>query len=434
MLFRRLAVFAGGFTLEAAEAVGAGGEIEAPDVLVALTHLVEKSLVVHDADAGRYRLLETVRQYAQERLAQSGEADATRTRHVAFFATLAEQAKPEIVGPRQAWWLARIDAERENLLSAHAWCDGAEGGAKTGLRLIDGVKHYWYNRGLLALGHRLTIEALARPGAQVHDLARCRGLFDAGQFCCGMGRYGEAQALLEESLAIAREIGDEARIGMVMQPLAEAALGQGNVAEARRYAEEALARARELPDKRELAAALVNLAQLRRLTGRTDLAEPLYTEGIAILRELGDRESVAIGLLNLAMVSIERAAFERVPAMLLEVVDIAAEIGSTPVDQSVLEVSSGLAAARGDWARAARFYGAAESQAFETGLHRDPTDEAFLAPLVAKARNALGAADYAAAEVSGTRACVSRGDERSARVARAQRLIGRPPPLTTRCG
>jgi predicted ATPase/class 3 adenylate cyclase len=401
LLFRRLAVFAGGFTLEAAEAVGASGEAESQNVLPLLTNLVEKSLVIIESDAERYRLLETVRQYALEKLIDSGDADASRDRHLVFFATLAEQAKPGLVGRQQAQWLARLDAERENLLAANAWCDHAEGGAEIGLRLVHSVKNYLINRGLLALGYRFTIEALARPGARTRNLARCEGLFDAGQFRCATGRYSEAQPLLEESLAIAREIGDRARVAMTLQPLAEAAGGQGNSEVAWRYATEAVELARELPDKRELAAALNSLAQLHRLSGNTDSAELLFEQVVAIVRELGDRESVAIGLLNLAMVAIGRGAFGRARSMLLEVVAIAIETGSKPVGQSTLEVCAALAAARGEANLAARFYGAAEAHARETGSHRDPADEAFLAPFVAAARAQLGAAECASAETAG---------------------------------
>ncbi len=275
VLFRRLAVFAGGCTIEAAEAVGAGVDLDGSDVLSLLTNLVEKSLVTMDAGGERYRLLETVRHYALDRLAGSGEADDARTRHLAFFVALAEQAKSEIVGPRQGKWLARLDVERENLLAANAWCDSAEGGAEIGLRLLHAVKLYFFNRGLLALGHRLVIEALARPGAQERELSRCRGLFDAGQFCCSMGRYQDALQLLEESLAIAREIGDAPRVAAALQPLGEAASGLGDFVAARRYLDEAVARSRESTDKRELAAALVNLGQLHRLSGQVDHAEPL---------------------------------------------------------------------------------------------------------------------------------------------------------------
>ena len=401
VLFRRLAAFAGGFTLEAAESVGAGESIDAIDVLFLLTNLVEKSLVTMDAGGERYRLLETVRHYALDRLASSGEADATRTRHLAFYVALAERAKPEIVGPRQGQWLARLDAELENLLAANAWCDSAEGGAEIGLLLLDSIKMYFFNRGLLTLGHRLLIEALAREGAHERNVPRCRGLFDAGQFCCSIGRFQDAMRLLGESLAIAREVGDAQRIAAALQPLGETASELGDFAAARRYLDEAVERARTLSDKRELAAALVNLAQLQRAMGETDSAEPLYEEGLALLRQLGDRESIAIGLLNLAMVSVDRGTVERARAMLLEVVDIAIDNASKPVGQSMLEVSAGLAAAHGEWVRSARFYGAAEAQAGETGLRRGQADEAFLLPHVAKARAALGPEAFAAHGAAG---------------------------------
>jgi predicted ATPase/class 3 adenylate cyclase len=401
VLFRRLAVFAGGWTLDAAEALGAAGDDDVGDVLVVLSQLVEKSLVTLEPESGRYRLLETMRQYAQERLAESGDEVAARTGHLGYFLALAETAKPELVGPNQGVWLSRLDLERENILSAHAWCDRADGGAEPGLRLASAVKRYWLNRGLMDLGHRVTVEALARAGAQKRNLARCRGLFDSGQVGYFMGRYVEAQQYLEESLAIAREIEDRAMVAMVLQPLGMACLGRGDSANARRYLEEALALAEEQGDRRQIAAALNALAQFHRLEGRLDRAEPLYRKVLELARALGDRESIAIGLLNLAMASIGRGAGSRVSEMLIEVLAIAEEIGSKPAGQSALEVSAGLAALREDWERAARFYGVAEEQARKTGLRRDPADEAFVAPLIARARDVLGTAAFSAAEASG---------------------------------
>jgi predicted ATPase/DNA-binding winged helix-turn-helix (wHTH) protein len=401
VLLQRLAVFAGGWTLEAAEAVGAGGGIDESAVLDLLIHLVEKSLVTLEAGGERYRLLDTVRQYAQERLNESGEENDARTRYLGFYLALAEKARPELDGPEQGAWLARLDLERENLLSAHAWAGRAEGGATLGLRLVWALKPYWINRGFLGLGQRMTVEALACAGADERSLARCRGLFEAGQIGVFMGRYAEAQGYLEESLAIAREIGDKRRVAVALQPLGMACLGQGDMAAARAHLQEALAMARELGNKREILAALYVLAQLLRVEGELNTAEPLYGQGLALARELQDRESIAIGLLNLAMVSIGRGSGDRAWPMLLEALAIAAEIGSKRMGQSVLEVSAGLAALREEWEYAARFYGAAEAQAGQTGLHRDPADEAFLAPRIAQAREALAAAAFATAEGAG---------------------------------
>jgi predicted ATPase/class 3 adenylate cyclase len=389
-LFRRLAVFAGGLSLEAAEAVCAGGDVAGGQIIDLLSALVEKSMLATEAGGERYRLLETMREYAQEQLDESGETEAVRDLHLAFYLALAEEARAGLVGPEQGQWLARLDAERENLLAAHRWCDSATQGADAGLRLVHAIKQYWLNHGLLGLGYRVTCEALERSGAQARNLARCRGLFDAGQISYFMGRYPDAQQRLKESLSIARDIGDRAMAARVLQPLGGAYLGQGDVATARTYLTEAVALARELGDRRQIAGGLNALAQLHRLASDLDAAEPLYEKVVELARELGDRESVAIGLLNLAMVCVGRGASSRARQLLAESLAIAREIGSKALGQSVLEVSAGLGAACSDWTSAARLFGAAEAQMQQSGLHRDPADEAFLAPLVERARREIG--------------------------------------------
>jgi tetratricopeptide (TPR) repeat protein len=324
-----------------------------------------------------------------------------RTRHLAFYLAIAEKARPELAGPAQGAWLARLDLERENLLAAHACCDHIDDGAALGLKLMHLVKPYWFIRGLLGLGHRVTMEALVRPGAQKPDIARCVSLCDVGQMDCWMGHYDQALVHLGESLAIARQLGDKRMVAAVLQPLGFAATGHGNPTAARAYLAEALVLAHELGHKRELLGALNAMAQLHRVEGELDAAEPLYEKMLTLAREMGDRDSYAIGLLNLAMVSIGRGSGERPGPILLEVLDIADEIGSKPVGQSALEVCAGLAALRDQCEDAARLYGAAEAHAERTGLRRDPADEAFLAPLMARARAALPEATYAAAETAG---------------------------------
>jgi predicted ATPase/class 3 adenylate cyclase len=400
-LLCRLAVFAGGFALDAGEAVGADGEIDAADVLELLGRLVEKSLVTMDEDTGRYRLLETIRQYALERLAGFGEAAAAHERHLAHYLALADEAQPALVGAQQGVWLTRLDGELENLLAAHAWCDQAADGAARGIRLAHDLKRYWFNRGLLGLGRKLALDALTRPGAQRRDALRCEGLFDAGQLAFFAGDYPQAQTLLEECLAIARERGDDAIVARVLQPLGTAYLGQGRAQEARRHLEDAVALARAGGDKRQIAGSLNALAQLHRTQAEFDRAEHLYQDVVVLARELDDRNNVAIGLLNLAMTAIARGAPGRARPMLAETVDIALELGVKPIGQSALEVCAGLAASCGERLAAAAFFGAAEAHAALTGLSRDPADEAFLAPRIAAARVATDASAFAAAEAGG---------------------------------
>ncbi len=267
--------------------------------------------------------------------------------------------------------------------------------------MVFALRPYWINRGLLMLGHRVTIEALARAGAQGRDSVRSRGLFDAGQLCCFMGRYAEAQGYLEESLAIAREVGDKARVAAVLQSLGMACVGEGDLARAQALSEEAVALAQERGNTRQLAAAINGLAQVHRMGGQLDAAEPLYEKVLTLARDLGDREYVAIFLVNLAMVSVDRGAGDRARSLLSEVLMIAEEIGSEPAVQSAVDVGAGLAAVSNEWAQAARFFGMAEAQTERTGLRRDPVDEAFLTPLIARAKHALGEHAFALAEAAG---------------------------------
>lgn len=397
-LLRQLAVFAGGWTIEAAEAICECGTDEVVDLLA---RLVEKSLVMREPETDRYKLLETVRQYAQERLDESGQGDGVRQRHLEFHVALAVSAKSGLMGPEQGAWLSRLDRERENLLAAHFHADVAARGGDLGLKLVNGIKLYWINRGALGLGHRMTLEALSRPEAATQNFARCRGLFDLGQFCYYMGKYGEARTCLEESLAIAREMEDQKAIAAVLQPLGLATLGVGNLVIALDYLEEALSLANERADEREISAAACALGQLHSVEGRADLARPLFTRAVEIARANGDSETIAIGLVNLAMLSIAGGEQAEAAGMLLEVIDIATQLDSRRAGQSALEVCAALAASSGEWEYAARLYGGAEAHSVTTALRRDPADEAFLAPLMARTRRALGEIDFATIEAQG---------------------------------
>ena len=402
-MFCRIAVFVGGWALQAAEQVCAGEEVGEEQVLDLLDSFVDKSLVIAEERKGvtRYRMLETVREYARERLNEAKDGDAVRARHLEFYLALAEEAGPGLIGPKQGEWLELLDLERENLLAAHATCDRSENGGALGLRWAHALKRYWVSRGLMVLGQRVTLEALARTGAQTHDLARCRALFAAGQFGSFMGRYAEARPRLEESMAIAREIGDESLSASITTTLALATLGQGDRAAARGYFDEATGLSRKSGNKRELAVALNGLAQLDRMEGALDDADALYRQSLALVRELGDRETEGVVLLNLAIVAIGRRSTAQARDILQEAFAISIEIQSKPIGQCALDVCAALAALNNDWTRAARFFGIVEAQTEQTGYHRDPADEAFLAPLTTEARDRLGTEAFTGAAAEG---------------------------------
>jgi tetratricopeptide (TPR) repeat protein len=400
-LFRRLAVFAGGFTLEAAEAVTPGGGIADGDVLDLLAGLVDKSLVTLDADAQRYGMLETVRQYAVERLDASGEGDAVRERHLDHYLALVEQASSCLAGADQALWLERLDRARENILAAHAWSLRAPDACERSYRLVYAIRHYWFLRGLLELGHRITVDTIANGSAATATMPRCRALWAAGQICAFMASYRDGQVFLEECLRIARANGERRVVAGALNTLALAMFGLGDTSAARTHCEEALAIGRELGDERRVAMATNALAHLHRFDGRIEAAEPLYMEALALGRKLGDREMQAVGLLNLAMVAVERSSGGKAVDLLGQVLAILAETKSGQVMQSSFEVAAGLAASRGEYERAARLGGTAERHMHATGIRRDPTDEAFLSPWLVRAREALGDRRYDSAFAEG---------------------------------
>jgi tetratricopeptide (TPR) repeat protein len=216
-----------------------------------------------------------------------------------------------------------------------------------------------------------------------------------------MGRYDEATMYLEESLAIAREQSLQPQIESALSLLGFASLGRGDLASARGYLEEALVLAREGGNKMEVAAAANGLAQFHRLAGQFDAAKPLYEEVLSLALDIGDREIVAVAELNLAMVAITLDVRDDARQLLLHAIAIAKEERSMPTGQSAIEVTAGMAAAQGNWNLAARLFGAAEVQADATGLHRDPADEAFLAPLMLRARERLGEQAFAEAASAG---------------------------------
>ncbi|HXS54239.1 MAG TPA: tetratricopeptide repeat protein [Usitatibacter sp.] len=399
-LLQRLSVFVGGWTLASAARVAA----EQPDeyaVLDVLTRLVEQSLVTTNRVEGgttRYTMLETVRQYAQDRLNQSGEGEATRDRHLAFFVALAEEAEPQLVGQEQGAWFARLDLERENLLAAHSWCDHAEDGAELGLRLVFSSGVYLLHRGLVALRHRVTEEALTRRGAEVRSLARCRALWAAGEASYFMGRYVEAKEYVEASLSISRDVGNREREAEALRLLGFVVLAGGNRAIARAHFQDALALSRQLGDKRQLSRALHALGVFYYGEKREEeTAQHLFEEALALNRERGDRAGVAINLSNLGTTSIALGLGDRARDMLREGFSIAEDIGSKRAGIAHLSGASELAILFGEWNLAARLYGAAEAQRERIGHHPEPGAEVS----IERAREALGDIAFAAAESDG---------------------------------
>ncbi len=399
-LLRRLGSFAGSFSLEAAETVCAGGEVGEADVLDLLAGLVEKSLVVLEPDGERYRLLETIREYALERLRAAGEEHDVRERHFAHHLEVAERIGGSIRSGEPASWNA-IEADHENFLAAHAWCDQTSGRGEDGLRLLWALRDYFMSgRGLFEQGHRLMLHAVSRPGVARFSLVRCKTILDVAWFEMWMGSAdGEAHAA--EGLAIARAIGDDRWIARALREVAYFVRRRGDREAARAMSQEALDRARVLDDVATLESALGSMAELWREEGDLDRAERLYEEALAVGRRSAGGSTLSLNLINLAALNVKRGTGDRAISPLSEAVAICIESGHQSNGQYSLDVCAALAALRGEWIVATRLFGAAETLRMRIGVQRDAMDESYLLPLLARAREALGEQAYGSAESFG---------------------------------
>jgi predicted ATPase/DNA-binding XRE family transcriptional regulator len=359
-MFRRLSVFAGGFTLEAAEQVCAFGEVGPEEILELLGRLTEQSLVTATPDAGalRYGMLEPIRQYALERLEESGEAAATRERHAEHFVTLAEAAKPVFLGPEYPVWSARLEQEHDNLREVLRWARHA-GDVCTGLRVVGALGWFWWTHGYLQEGRRWAEELLSKPFADDHPRcapARAMALYGAGELALAQGDPTGAVALLEESLALFRELGDEDDGDVVLAELGQAVRAQGNRDRAAALSEEGLGLGRRLGDPRVAAIALNTLGHVERHRGNTEGAIARYEESLALFRGIGHGWGSAYTLSNLAVAAFGRGEVERALALYEESLAIYSELGDKSGTALVLINLGDVARERGEEDRAVTLY------------------------------------------------------------------------------
>ena len=309
-LFRRLSVFVGGCTLEAAEAVCAapeGAETLGLDVLAGLGRLVDASMVQQRTERGedgegeeggevRVGMLHVIREYAQDQLEASGEAEALRRGHAAFFLALAERAEPELVGPQAAVWLERLGREQDNLRATMQWVlepAQTQRDPELALRLGHALTEFWSVRGLYREGQAFLEQALTanQDGATV---LRARVLTSAAHYTSLLGDVERAETLCQESLALSRTLGDTRGIISGLALLAYIARDNGGHYQlARSLVEESLARARELGEKEIIAWRLAELADHFCVLGEYHEGQRLFDESLALFRELGNKRGLA---------------------------------------------------------------------------------------------------------------------------------------------
>jgi predicted ATPase len=391
-VFARLSVFAGGVDLEAAEAICEAN-------VDTLASLVDKGLV--RVEGARFFLLETIRAYAAESLAASGPRNSAelRQRHATYFLALAEDAEPAFTSSRAPASMALLAAEHDNLRAARAWFR-EEGDGKREIRLATAVWPFLMGRGYLSEGRDWLEEALEAegPGPEL----RTRALFGAAILAVWQGDYGSGRRLAQESLALARGVGDSGSVARALDALALSEQGDGDNEAAESLFQECRNLCQELGDEWLLSIALNNLGDLALNQGEYERAAALFEESLVLGRKRGDPERIARSLVNLASVATERGDDSVALALLKESLDHSRAAGLIEVVGWGLEGVAAVAASRGDDEPAAMLAASAAALRSEMGSILGRFEQARNERIVAQARSRLGVEAFAAATAEGT--------------------------------
>jgi len=299
----------------------------------------------------RYRLLETVRQYARERLRESGGSAAARESHRDYFLALAEQAEAHDMKADQAVWFERLDEEHENLRAALDWSMD-EADPERCLRLCGALQRFWITRGHFVEGREWCARALARPGAGKPTFERAKVLNGAGTLAHHQSDQAAAAALLAECLVIERQMATPERLAVLLGNMGLVACERGDLASATALHEESLAIMREHGNMAGIAAAMNNLAGIAHQQGDYARARVLLEEGLAIKRGLGDRGRLANSLGNLANVVLDQGDFAAARLLYEECLVLMRELGNRPYVAITLDNLGRVAALEGDYAAA----------------------------------------------------------------------------------
>ncbi len=441
-LLRRLAVFAGGWPLAAAERV-CDVEGDLPGVLDSLISLVDKSLVRQGEQPDgepRFGMLETIREYATERLEASGEADGVRRRHAAWCLSLAEEAAPHLTGPQQTEWLDRLARDHDNMRAALDWGTGA-GETRLGLRLAAALGQFWALHGHLNEGRARLARALAAADANAPDATRARALDWAsslayhqcdyaaaqalgrealamyralgdrhgesrildtvGDAANEMGDYVTGTALFAEALAIAREIGDAHQTSVMLRQLGWAAMRVGDYAQAAARLEEGVALSRAIQDTNGTASALSGLGELAVRCEQYQQAQALLEESLALRRALNYKWGIGATLGSLGWIALRQGDWPMGVATLAESLTVREEIGDMGGAAWCLERLADMALTLGDPGRAVRLWSVATALRASIGSVMDPADQPEFERNLAAVRERLGETAFAAAWTEG---------------------------------
>jgi non-specific serine/threonine protein kinase len=403
VLLCRVSVFAGGFTLEAAEEICGGNGVDQTEVLDLLLRLVDRSLV-GAKDRGNqswYQLLETVRQYAWQKLVEAGDADEMQERHLTWYLGLAEQAAGKFRGPEQQVWLDRLETEHDNLRAALEWSKTESGNAEKRFRLVAALAMFWNFHGYWSEGRRWLETAVSLGGeAPSHVLAKA--FRHAAMMALNQGDYERATVLGQQGLISSYKSGDAESMVFCRIVLGDVAVHRGDYGQAAMLFEETVDLCRKLNDDWLLGWSLSSLGFVIRDQGDYERAAALHSESLALFRKVGDKHFTAWALRNLGIVALRLNDHKQAAAFCRDSLTLSREIGDIWLVEQGLAVLAGAGALRRQYEQAALLFAASETLRSSLGRHRSIADQVDFDKRVASTRAGLGDAAFAAAWTQGS--------------------------------
>ncbi len=402
-LFRRLAVFSGGCTLEAAEAVCGEAGADTPTaptetaVLEGLTALIDHSLMGSEAATGkpRFSMLEIIHEYARERLEESGEAEALRGRHLRYYTSLAEEAAP--IRANQDARDTRLAQEFANVRAALEWAR-ERGETGMGLRLASGCGRIWYFRGMISEAQQWLEEFLAldaRAGERAAPpQVRAQALYGASRIALDQGHYDRVERLSREALALAQQADDESGMGNALAILAAVTEARGNLIEASALYEEGLAHSRAAGDTGGMIRILTSLGHLARASGQLERAQGFFEEILAHSRGLGLTWASANALVSLGHLAREQGDQQRALALYREGLALHQRMGNKVWIAWCLEGMAAAFCAARQFERATQLCSFAELLRASAHALRPPAEQQQYDHILARTREALGEAAF----------------------------------------
>jgi tetratricopeptide (TPR) repeat protein len=333
-----------------------GQKLDSSEVSELLASLTEKSLAIHDSETSRFRLMETVREYARDRLVDNRLGDDVRRRHLEFFVALAEEANPQSQGAQVGAWLSRLETEHDNLRAALAKCLADPDGAEIGMRLVSALCRFWWIRGYVREGRGYLEEILSHSGAQKSSANRARVLGKAGDLARRQADYSEAHKLFGERLMLFRSLDDQSGIAYSLSDLGLLAWNEGDYDSAESMLTEALAIHTNLGNKHAMATAGFNLGSVMETKGLMDSAAARYEDALEVFRELEDLHSVSFALTNLGNTKLSGNDFATAKTLYEESLAIQRHLGMAEGIANTLGNLGNLALQCGDLAHAEVYF------------------------------------------------------------------------------